>query len=472
LKNSIDIVYYEFGAIGGQRYLITYLNDLVNKEVLGRDIIGALTSCTQTQIDGLNSTSVYYLKATLHIANIFESTDLNTAVEKILAGDVILFAEGLNVVLCLPSQGWDKRNIKEPDAEVITRGPKEGFVETLQTNRSMIRRKLQNTDLCFEPLKLGEQTKTEINLVYLDNLVNTQILAELKKRLSKIDIDSILDAEYILELIRDNPLSPFQTIGCSERPDVIVAKILEGRIAILCDGTPVAITVPYLFLESMQSNEDYYTGFFASSINRIVRYLSFVLTIFVPGLYVALVTNHHEIIPSKLLFSLIAARAGVPFPTIIEILAMVLTFEILRESGLRLPKGLGQTVSIVGALVLGQAAVEARLISAPVVIVIAITAITSFMFYHMNGAIMISRLYIILLSGLFGLYGLTLGLISVTIHMFSLHSFGIPYLSYIASLKEQEAKDTVIRAPWWYMHLRPKVISRRNNIREGRVKSK
>ncbi len=470
LKSSIDIVYYNFETVSGQRYLITYLDDLVNKEILDRDVVGALMCCTQNQANNLHNITIDYLKAIIHVTNIVESTDLNAAIDKMLAGYVVLFTAGLSTALCIPAMGWEQRNIKEPDSEVVTKGPKEGFVETLQTNRSMIRRKLQNPNLCFEALKFGEQTNTAINLVYLDDVVNKQMLVELKKRLEKIDIDAVLDTEYIQELIRDHPYSPFPTIGYTERPDIIVGKILEGRIAVLCDGTPVAITVPYLFLESMQSNEDYYTGYFASSINRIIRYISFILTVFVPGFYVALVTNHHEIIPSKLLFSLIAARAGVPFPTVIEILGMILIFEILRESGLRLPKGLGQTVSIVGALVLGQAAVEARLISAPVVIVIAITAITSFMFYHMNGTIMITRVYITLLSGFFGLYGLTLGLISITIHMFSLQSFGIAYMGYIGALKGQELKDTVIRAPWWYMHLRPKAISRRNYIRERRMK--
>ena len=189
---------------------------------------------------------------------------------------------------------------------------------------------------------------------YIDDIVNKDILTELKKRLAKIDLDAILDSSYIEELIRDEQFSPFNTIGYTERPDVVIAKLLEGRIAVLCDGTPVVLTLPFLFLENLQANEDYYTSFVAASVNRMLRFVSFLLTVFIPGLYVALVTNQHEILPAKLHFSLIASRAGVPFPTIVEVLGMILIFELLRESGLRLPKGLGQTVSIVGALVLGQ----------------------------------------------------------------------------------------------------------------------
>ena len=343
------------------------------------------------------------------------------------------------------------------------------FVETLKTNRSMLRRKIQNPALVFEMLKLGEQTNSAVNIVYIDDIVNKRILAELKYRLNKIDLDAILDTGYIEELIRDEQFSPFNVIGYTERPDILAAKLLEGRIAILCDGSPVAITVPYLFIETLQANEDYYTSFFTASINRMIRFTAFFLTVFVPGFYVALVTHHHEIIPFKLLFSIIAARVGVPFPSIIEILGMILLFELLRESGLRLPKGLGQTVSIVGALVLGQAAVEAKIISAPVVIIIAITAITSFIFYRINGAVMITRFIITLLGAMFGLYGVILGLIGIFIHLYSLRSFGIPYMSYIGSTKGQELKDTLVRAPWWYMYLRPKLISTRNYIRKGRV---
>lgn len=474
VKESLDIVYYDFETVDQQKYLIVFMDDIINKEILDRDVVGALITGALVRTDCSNtaaspSKSVEELKSLIHFTNIQECNQFEEIIKKLLAGDAIIFADGLKTALCLPSQGWQQRGIIEPEAEIITKGPREGFVETLKTNRSMMRRKLQNPNLLFEPLTLGTETNTAVNIAYLDNIVNKRILAELKKRLKKIDLDSILDTAYIEELIRDEQLSPFNTVGYTERPDVVVAKLLEGRIAIFCDGTPMVLTVPFLFIENLQANEDYYTSYFAASINRLIRFLSFLLTVFVPGLYIAVVTNHHEIIPSKLLFSLIASRSGVPFPTFVEVLGMIIIFDLLRESGLRLPKGLGQTVSIVGALVLGQAAVEAKFISAPVVIVIAITAITSFIFYQVNGAIMITRIIITLLGAMFGLYGVTLGLIGIFIHMYGLQSFGIPYMSYIGSTKGQELKDTLIRAPWWYMVIRPKLISTRNYIRKGRV---
>jgi len=374
----------------------------------------------------------------------------------------------METALCLPTQGWDQRGIDEPETEIVTKGPREGFVETLYTNRSMLRRKIRNPNLVFESLDLGTQTNTEINIVYIDGIANEEILKELKKRLSKIDLDAILDDGYIEELIRDERYCAFNTVGYTERPDVVAGKILEGRVAVMCDGSPVALTVPYLFVENLQSNEDYYSGFVMASINRIVRLVAFFLTIATPGLYIAIATNHHELIPPKLLFSVVAARKGVPFPTIIEILGMILVFELLRESGLRLPKGLGQTISIVGALVLGQAAVEAKFVSAPVVIVIGITAITSFIFYRINAVLILSRVALSLLGAAFGLYGLTLGLILLFMHMYSLRSFGIPYMRYLGSTKQQEVKDALFRNPWWHMNYRPKAFSENNPIRENR----
>lgn len=472
IKDTIDLVYYPFETTDNQKYLLVYFDDIINKEILDRDVIGAIISgATDNPMDE-NSNHLKYLKSIISFTNIKENNDIDQIIKRLMGGDVIIFAQGMEIALCLPSQGWQQRSIMEPEAEIITKGPREGFVETLKVNRSMIRRKVKNTSLVFESITKGNQTNSDINIVYIDNLVNKDVLALLKKRLEKIDIDAILDSGYIEELIEDDRLSPFNTTGYTERPDVVVGKILEGRIGIMCTGSPIVLTVPHLFIENIQVNEDYYTGYIMASINRGIRFLSFLLTIFTPGMYVAIATNHHELIPTKLLISFIGSRVGVPFPTIIEILIMIVIFELLRESGLRLPKGLGQTISIVGALVLGQAAVEAKFISAPVVIIIAITAITSFIFYKINSLLIITRVIIAFLGAMFGLYGVTLGMICMFIYMYSLQSFGIPYMRYLGSMKGQEVKDTLVRAPWWYMHLRPKVLTSRNVVREGYRKEK
>ena len=471
LQKSVDIIYYEFETFSKIKAMVVYIEGIINKEILDRDIIGRFIKDFNANIENSNDKNINIneIKSALHYVDIRTENNIDNIIKIILNGTTALFIEGLDTALIIMNFGWERRAISEPQGEVNTKGPKEGFVESLFVNRSLMRRKIKNPNLVIEELTLGKQTNTIINLIYIHDIVNTDILEELKIRLNKIDIDGILDSGYIEELISDSPLSPFNTIGYTERPEIVAGKILEGRIAILCDGSPIVLTVPFLFLENFQVGQDYSTHFIDSSIERIVRWAALFLTIFTPGIYIALVSFHQEMLPEKLLMSFIASRSGVPLPTLAEVLIMIFAFDILRESGLRLPKALGQTVSIVGALILGQAAVEAKFVSAPVVIIIAVTAISSFVFFRLNGAILVTRILVILASSLFGLYGTILSLIVFFLYLFSIRSFGVLYMSYIGSLKGQEVKDTIIRAPWWYMHLRPTKIALKNVVRKGRV---
>ena len=461
-KHSIDLVYYHFQSESGVDAMTVYIEGIINKDMLSRDIMtGFLSEMSRSD----RKTDVEALKKALYVPSLQVEEKLEMIVEKIVNNHVAFFVEGMEKALVIELPGTDKRSIEEPQGEIVSRGPREGFVENISVNRMLIRRIVRNPNLVFEKLIMGEQTRTDINLIYIDGLYNPKILEEVKKRLAKIDIDAILDSGYIQGLIKDSPVSPYNTIGVTERPDVVVGRLLEGRIAILCGGSPVVLTMPYLFLENFQASEDYYNSFIGTSLLRILRYIAFFVTILTPGLYVALATHHQAMLPTKLLFSFISAREGVPFPTIIEVIALIIVFELLKETGVRMPKSIGQTISIVGALVLGQAAVEARFASAPVVIIVAITGITSFFFYQLNGAIILSRFLVTILSALLGLYGTIFGLIIITLHMISLVSFGIPYMSYIGSLKYQEMKDTLIRGPWRLMDLRPRILSPFNTKR-------
>jgi len=269
----------------------------------------------------------------------------------------------------------------------------------------------------------------------------------------------------IAELISDSAISPFKSVGSTERPDVVAAKMLEGRIAIIVDGTPVAITAPHIFIEYFQVNEDYYINYYFSSINRVLRILCFILSISLPAVYISLTTFHQEMIPTPLIRSISAARQGVPFPTVVEVMLLLITFEILREAGTRMPTAIGNALSIVGALVLGQSAVEARLVSAPVVIIVAFTAIAGLALQRMSGAIIISRVIFIIFSSIIGLYGYIFGILGLLIHLFSLRSFGVPYMLTLMNLDPQDIKDTVIRSPLIYMKYRPKFIAPNNRVR-------
>ena len=280
-------------------------------------------------------------------------------------------------------------------------------------NLSLVRRKLKTHQLKFKFKVLGSRSNTKACICYIEGLANKAILAELEKRLAEINLDGILGVNFINELIKNAPLSPFKTIGRTERPDVIAGKLLEGRVAMIVDGTPVALTLPFIFIEYFQANDDYYTNFFFASFSRIVRIVSFFFTISVPAIYLALTTFHQEMLPTSLLLSISAARQGVAFPTIIELLILGLAFEILKEAGIRMPTVIGEALSIVGALFLGQAAVEARIVSAPMVIVTGFTAVAGLMIPGMSGLIIILRVVFVIMVTLIGFYGYIFGVVGL-----------------------------------------------------------
>ncbi|HEX7065915.1 MAG TPA: spore germination protein, partial [Bacillales bacterium] len=302
----------------------------------------------------------------------------DSLINAILSGDTILLADGSTEVVSGDTKGGKTRNISQPNTQLVIRGPQEAFNETISTNIALIRRRIKSPNLRLEAMKIGKVTQTEISLMYIEGIVNTKVLKEVKRRLSEIKIDGILESGYIEQLIQDQTLTPFPTIYNTERPDVVVGNLLEGRVAILVDGTPFVLVVPAVFVQFFQSPADYYQHFLIASFLRLLRLLAFLFTMLIPAMYIALTTFHQEMIPTTLVISLAAQHEGVPFPAFVEAMLMAITFEILREAGIRMPRAVGQAVSIVGALVLGEAAVQAGIISAAMVIVVSLTGIASF----------------------------------------------------------------------------------------------
>lgn len=394
-----------------------------------------------------------------------KSENLDEIVQNVLRGDTIVFADGCACALIISTKGWKSRGVVEPEAEKALRGPREGYTEAILTNLSMLRRKISTPDLKFQFRTFGTRSNTRACVCYLDSLVDKKLLEELNRRLDKIEIDGVLDINYIVEQIKDNPWSPFKTIGISERPDVTASKLLEGRVAVFLDGTPVVMTAPFLFIENFQAADDYYLNFFFASIGRLLRILGFFLSISIPAVYLAFTCFHREMIPTNLALSIMQAHEGIPFPTVLECLMMLVIFEIIREAGIRMPSSIGQALSIVGALVVGQAAVTAKLISAPMVIVVAVTAITGLINPKIKGATIVLRYSLLFAASVLGLYGYGFFMVAVLIHLFSLQSFGVIYTSQLSSYQLREVKDTVFRAPWKYMTTRP-VFEQRDVIRK------
>lgn len=458
-KDDDSIIFRTFSnEKTNDKFCLIYVDGMVNNETINECIMIQIMNADLNQTSC--STLEYIKEKVVAINEVTVTDNVKDITQKVLYGDVLLLIDKEKRGLILNSKGFPTRNITEPQSETILRGPKEGFTESILMNISLVRRKINNPALKFKFRNIGARTNTKICISYVDGIVNKEILNELEKRLQKIDVDGVFAINKIGELIEDSYLSPYRTIGITERPDVVASKLIQGRIAIFCDGTPAVLTLPFLFIEYFQVNEDYYEHFMYASINRILRILSFFLTISTPAIYVAIITFHKEMIPVKLVMSIYLSREGVPFSSIMESFIMLFIFEIIREAGVRLPKNIGSAVSIVGALVLGQAAVDARFISAPMVIVIAITGLSSFMIPEMMGATFITRIVFLISSSIIGIYGYFFSVIGLIIHLMSLKSFGVPYMNNIINLNISRMQDTPIRMPWRKMKYRTKIIAK------------
>jgi spore germination protein KA len=383
-----------------------------------------------------------------------------------IGGDTVFLLDGYSEALIISSKGWQSRSITEPESTKVIRGPREGFTESILVNLSMVRRKIGTPELKFRFRSIGERTHTKTCICYIEGLASDKILRELEKRISGIKIDGILDSGMIQELIKDAPFSPFETVGASERPDVVASKLLEGRIALFVDGSPFVLTVPFVIVENVNVNEDYYTNYLISSINRLLRAATAMATITIPAIFLSIVNFHQEMIPTPLLLSLSAARHDVPIPSVASLFIMLFIFDILREATTRMPVHISQAISIIGTIILGQAAVEARLVSAPVLIVTALTGITTLINMNFIGSSVIFRYFLLFCAYLLGIYGFILGLIVIYLHVMSIRSFGVPYTLGSTKVMNHDGQDIWVRVPWWTMTLRPKVIGARNLVRQ------
>jgi hypothetical protein len=394
---------------------------------------------------------------------------MDQAMHLVLRWQAVLFVAGETRATALSVSKWPQRAVEEPDTEAVIRGPREGFTENVRTGTALIRRRIHTPDLKMESMQIGRYTETQVVLCYIQGLVDPAVVAEMRRRLGRIDIDGILESGYIEELIEDMPFSPFPQIQNTEKPDVVTALLLEGRVALLIDGTPFALVAPINLWGAMAAPEDYYERFIIATLIRWLRYAFVLMALTLPALYVAISTFHQEALPFALLLSVAAARENTPFPAVIEALIMETIFEALREAGVRLPKTIGSAISIVGALVIGQAAVQAGLVSAPMVIIVAVTGIASFTIPRYNFAIGIRmlRFPIIILAGMFGIVGILFGVILVLLHLCSLRSLGVPYTQPLAPAGSGIG-DALVRRPWWAMTQRPSHNVKGNTWRQGR----
>lgn len=465
LQNPNDLVIRKF-TVGNSNHpcAVIGIDGLVDKVLVNEKIIKAIQlDMPQAGKPVFSSVTALLkeLEEEVLCANEVGKTDsLDEVVQAILSGDSCLFLEGIEEVLIIGSKGWATRGVEEPVTEALIRGPRDGFNENLQTNTAHIRRRLRDRNLRFDSHTVGKRTKKGLVVAYVEGIVHPDIVKEVNRRIKTIDIDDVPESGYVEQWIEDSFLSPFPQLQTTERPDRVASGLLQGRVAILLDGTPFALILPMTLVGLLQSPEDYYERWQIGTLLRLLRFVAAFLSLFLPALYIALVSYHPGMIPSKIAFSVAATREGVPFPAFIEALVMEATIELLREAGVRLPKPIGQTIGIVGGLVIGEAAVSAGIVSPIMVIVVAITAIASFSLPHYSVAISLRmlRFGVMFAAAVFGLYGIILVYIMINIHLANLKSFGVPYTAPFAPTFASDWKDVLLRAPLTMMTKRPKFL--------------
>lgn len=471
---SSDVVYREFDISGSQKGALIFIEGIVDITLINSDILKPLlkyrNNPAQPKNIQIGEIQNFLQNSVITASHIKSSMNIQDLVEDILSGYTVLLVDGAKQAILIDFRKLDKRNVEEPTVEPVIRGPRDGFTENLRTNTSLIRRRLKTSKLKMENIKVGRLSKTDIVITYLDGIVKDFLVEEVRQRISRIDIDAILESGYIEELIEDNPYSIFSQFGVTERPDRLTASLLEGHVGILVDNTPMALITPQTFVEMMTASEDYYNRYITVSIITCIRYLFLGLSLLAPSFYIALTTFHQGMIPRTLLLTIASSREGVPFPIFIESLFMEIFFEGLQEAGVRLPRVAGQTVSIVGGLVIGQAAVQAGIVSAATVIVVSITGISSFVIpkFNLTISIRMLRFFMIILASTLGLYGMFIGILVILIHMAKLRSFGIPFLTPLAPLNLSGLKDSIVRAPWWAMISRPEFMETKDQQRMKR----
>ncbi|AFQ42129.1 spore germination protein [Desulfosporosinus meridiei] len=477
LSKSSDIVFREFSFPGKSRIpcMLVVVDGLVDKNILDQFVLKPLMVdlIDHPELERVTLSNVIEItiQSFLPGIEIKKISKMEEAVSTILSGDAVIFFGESTEAISIGARGWANRGVNEPIAESIVKGPHEGFTETLRINTSLIRRKIKHPSLRIISLKLGDISNTELVVTYIEKIANKDIVSEVLLRLSKIKMDSVIDVGYIEEMIEDFPYSPFPQIAYTERPDVLAGKLLEGKVGIILDGTPIVLVVPAILVEFLNVNEDYYQRAMTAILSRFVRYVGAFVAVVAPSTYIAVTTFHQEIIPTDLLMSISAGRQGVPFPALLEALTMTIVLEILQEAGLRLPKPIGQTIGIVGALIIGDAAVNAGLVSPLMVIIIGLTAVASYAipYYDLSLAVRLLRFPLMILAGILGFFGVAVGLYAILIHLLGLRSFGVPYTSPIAPLRVRALlQDTFVRAPWWALKRRPQLI----DVQEPRSKGK
>ena len=445
--------------VGGKNMALVFVDEIANQQEINKSIVEPLSlyGGRNFSLENLQNSVVFLCNG-----EILSETD---AFEKLLRGFAILFVDGEEKTLCFNTVFYEGRGVEEPPTSTVISGPREGFTEVLRTNVALIRKRCPTKNLKIEELILGKITKTRVNLVYFNDIAKDGVVKEIKEKLNSVEIDGVIDSYYVTKILEDRPNSIFSQVGNCEKPDVACAKLLEGRVVILVDGTPVALTVPYLFFEDFQSSNDYYADAHRATFLRAIRVMGIFISIFLPGMYIALQLYHYKVLPIKFLVTIVNTTQNLPLNPFLEIFFIIILFDILFEASVRMPKYLGMAISIVGALILGDTAVKAGLVSPPGVMIVALSAITVYIIPNQSSQISLLRIVFAIIGGTLGFHGIVLGLIFLVSYLCNMDSFQTPFFAPYAPYISQDQKDFVLKDSLVSMKTRPKSIPHKKDIR-------
>ncbi len=459
-RDCDDIVYRPFKIAKRFKAELVYMDGMVKIDAVDNFVMKPLMleyGMAGIEVEDEKKAFLYAKEAIISTANIKESKELEKVLHAIMIGAVVIFIERNESALIVEAKGWEQRQVEAPQDEVTVRGPRDAFTENIRTNSALIRRRICDPKLKLKGYLIGRRSKTRVEVMYIEDIANPRLVEEVFNRIENIDVDSVVGNGLLEQLMEDNWISPFPQFMTTERPDRVTAALLEGKVCILIDNSSMVSVLPATMNDLLTAPDDYYERWMVATLIRIVRLTGAVASTVLPALYIAMVSFHPEMIPSALALSIASGREGVPFPAFVEAFLMEGSFELMREAGIRLPGSLGQTMGVVGAVVIGQAAVSAGIVSPVMVVVVALTGIANFTVPSFDVALSyrLLRFGLMILSAVLGLYGLILGLLLILSHICILKSFGTPYLAPWIPLNLKDLKDTVLRAPWQYMSYRP-----------------
>lgn len=447
-----------------------FMEGIVNKELIDRDVLHPLMHNVCEDLKGKENLAEYIIKRYISMSNIHIESDINNVVKMIKRGKTAILIDDIDQFILVDAKGGEYRSISEPDNETSVKGSKDGFVENLETNISLITRRIKDKNLVTENFILGERLQSDLCIVYMGDMVNEEILENLKNRINAIQVDGVISVGIFQQYIEDYTYSLFPQTFSTERVDIIVAEILEGKIIVLLDGSAVAISIPSIFMQFFQAVEDYNHRTIVASFSRLLRIAAAIIVITLPAIYLTLIKYNVELIPIKFVTPIVQSRVGIALTPFLEIVAMEIIVEFLREGGLRLPTKIAQTLSLVGGIIIGDTAIKSKIVSPTTLLIVGITVVATFLIpnYDMSLCIRMLRFPMLILANTMGILGIAVGWFFILAHLSKLDSFGVPYFSF----HKGDLKDTFIRAPMWKMKERPEVIPNKNPTRQKDFRGK